>query len=53
MDKLNKNVVVARREMNEEIILNLSFDSNNSHSLNVIEEMNSRIWNLRMGHLKF
>jgi hypothetical protein len=34
-------------------IFKLSFDSSNSHNLNVIEEMNNKIWHLRMGHLNF
>jgi hypothetical protein len=53
MDKLNKNAVVARGEMIEDIIFKISFDSSNSHSLNVTEEMNSMLWHLRMGHLNF
>jgi hypothetical protein len=43
MDKLNKNAVVARGEMTEDIIFKHSFDSSNSHSLNVPKEMNSKI----------
>ena len=43
MDKLNKNVVVARGEMTEEIIFKLSLDSSNSQSLNTIEDINSKI----------
>ena len=43
MDKLNKNVVVARGEMTEDRIFKLSFDSSNSQSLNVIKEMNSML----------
>ena len=35
MDKLNKNAVVARVEMTEDKNFKLSFDSSNSHSLNV------------------
>jgi len=53
MDNLNKNAVVARGEMTEDGIFNLYFDSSNLHSLNVIEEMNSRIWHLNIGHLNF
>jgi len=43
MDKLNQNVVVARGEMNEDIIFKISFDSSNSQSLNAMEEANSKI----------
>jgi hypothetical protein len=43
MDKLNQNAVVARREMTEDKILRLFFNSSNSHSLNVIEEMNNML----------
>ena len=53
MDKLNKNAVVARGEMTEDIIFKLSFDSNNSQSLNTTKEANSKIWHYRMGHLNF
>ena len=35
MDKLNENVVEARGKMTQDIIFKLSFDSSNSHSLNV------------------
>jgi hypothetical protein len=53
IDKLNNNVVVERGEMTKDIIFKLYFDSSNSRSLNVIEEMNNKLWNLRMGHLNF
>ena len=53
MDKLNENVVEARGKMTQDIIFKLSFDSSNSQSVKVTEEMNIKIWNLRMGHLNF
>lgn len=53
MDKLNKNVVVARGEMTEDRIFKLSFDSSNSQSLNTTENTNSKLWHYRMGHLNF
>jgi hypothetical protein len=53
MDKLNKNAVVARGEMTEDRIFKLTFSSSNLHSLKAIEEVNSRLWHLRMGHLNF
>jgi hypothetical protein len=37
MNNLNKNAVVERGEMTEDRIFKLSFDSSNSHSLNVTE----------------
>ena len=43
MDKLNKNVVVARGEMTEDKIFKLSFDSSNSQSLNTTKEENSKL----------
>jgi hypothetical protein len=39
--------------MTEDIIFKISFDSSNSQSLNATEEMNNKIWLLRMGHLNF
>jgi hypothetical protein len=39
--------------MTEDKIFRHFFDSSNSHSLNVIEEMNSMLWHLRMRHLNF
>jgi len=53
MDKLNQNAVVARGDIIEDGIFKISFYSSNSHSLNVIEGMNSKLWHLRMGHLNF
>jgi hypothetical protein len=53
MDKLNHNAIVAKGEMIEDIIFKLSFDSSKSQSLNATEEMNTKIWHLRMGHLIF
>jgi len=53
MDNLNQNAIVAKGEMTEDIIFNLSFDSNNSQSLKATKEENSKLWHLRMGHLNF
>jgi len=52
LDNLNK-IVVTRGEMSKDIIFKLSFDSSNSHNLNVTEEINNKIWHLWMGHLNF
>eukprot|EP00253_Pinus_taeda_P001602 PITA_01602 len=53
MDKLNENEVVARGEMTEDKIFKLSFDSSNSQSFKATKKENSKLWNLRMGHLNF